>query len=155
MTSSTDRIWELVSSLSYCFLVSNVGEHARPMAAIVKEEEGRVYFLTDLSSAKLTEIRQEPRVTLTFSDGHSKFATLNGQAAIDNNRALIKRLWNPGAQAFWPEGPTAPNVTAIVVTPTHGEYWDGPSGILAGVKMAFAIATGSRPDLGDNEKVKL
>jgi hypothetical protein len=38
--------------------------------------------------------------------------------------------------------------------PERGEYWDGPSSaVVVAAKMAGAILGGTRPDLGDNEKV--
>lgn len=128
---------------------------SRPMSHIAKSEEGSIYILTSKSADVYDEIQQHPEVLLTLSDGSSEFVSLSAEASLDDDRALIKRLWNPGAQAFWPDGPTDSDVVAIVLAPGDCEYWDGPGSVISAVKLAAAIATGTTPDFGENAKVAL
>jgi general stress protein 26 len=93
-------------------------------------------------------------VYLGYCNGH-RHLSINGDAELSDNRSIIKRIWTPSAQAFWPNGPDDPSIVAIVVTPHAAEYWDGPTGIVASVKMAFALATGKTPDFGENAKVAM
>ncbi len=46
------------------------------------------------------------------------------QASVSRDRGLIARLWNPGAQAFWPEGPEGSDVAVITAVPERAEFWD-------------------------------
>jgi general stress protein 26 len=157
MTDANQHIFELMKELDFCMLVTQpaAGLHARPMSAIVDAEVKTVHLLTGLDSIKDEEIAENPDVMLTFSNGSSKNVVLHATARISEDRTLIKSLWNPGAQAFWPDGPTDPNVAAIVITPTHGEYWEGNTGVVAAFKFAAAIAGGKPVDGGTNEKVTL
>ncbi len=150
------RVWHLIDDIDICIFVTRRGNdmHGRPMSTIGKRDEGRVYLLTDKNASKDDEIERNGAVYLGYCKG-PRHLSVNGTADVSSDRALIKRLWNPGAQAFWPNGPDDPNVVAIIVTPHAAEYWDGPTGIVAGVKLAFAIATGSTPDFGDNAKVAM
>lgn len=154
--SDTKRVWEMIDAIDICMFVTKRGAdvHGRPMSTIGKPDEGKVYLLTDKSAAKDDEIAEDPAVYLGYSKG-SQHLSLNGTAVVSQDRALVKRIWTPSAQAFWPNGPDDPNIVAIAVTPSSAEYWDGPNGIVAGVKMAFAIATGAKPDMGENAKVAM
>lgn len=154
--SDAHRVWDMMADIDICMFVTRTPEglHGRPMSSIPKPDEGVVYFLTARSAVKDDEIAADNRVHLGYSKGQTHLAVA-GTARIDGDRALIERLWNPGAQAFWPKGPSDPNVVAIAVTPVSAEYWDGPNGLIAGVRLAMALVRGTTPDLGDNEKVRM
>jgi general stress protein 26 len=153
--SQQTRAWQLMKKLDFCMLVTHAsgGLHARPMSSIVKPDVGKIYFLSDVRSAKDEEIASNPDVLLAYGNGSSQFVSTSAQASISNDRGLIRELWNPGAQAFWPNGPEDPNVIAIVATPVRAEYWEGSA--LSSVKFVFAMLTGTKPDMGENAKVRL
>jgi general stress protein 26 len=151
------RVWDLMNDLDYCMLVTQTtnGLRSRPMSSIVKHDEGKIYFLSDTNGAKDDEIAQNPQILLAYANGSNKFVSTTATATISSDRELIKRLWNPGAQAFWPEGPDASNIVVIVAQPTGAEYWDGSNALVSTVKFAMAIVTGTKPAMGDSEKVIL
>jgi general stress protein 26 len=68
--ASPARVWALMEKIGFCMLASRDGEEirARPMAAYVEEEDGKVYFLTDKASAKEEEVAARPEVCLAFAD---------------------------------------------------------------------------------------
>lgn len=152
-----DRVWEMMRELDYCMFTTHDGREmrARPMSSIVKPDERKLYLLSDRKGGKDEELEQNPGVCLSYSNGASKFVSLTGRARISTDRGLIERLWNPGAQSFWPDGPSDPSVYAIVIDPEAAEYWDGNSGLVAAAKMVWSMATGSKPDLGENRKLAL
>ena len=157
MNDHARRAWEIMSQLDVCMLVTTTpaGLRSRPMSSIVKPDEGVVYFLTDARAAKDDEIATNANVLLAYGNASSQFVSARAQAAVSHDRGLIERLWNPGAQAFWPKGPNDPDVVAIVATMGSAEYWDGSGGLVGSVKMAVAVLTGAKPDLGDTAKVTL
>jgi general stress protein 26 len=153
-----ERTWELIEKLGTCFFVTSSADlmRGRPLAAIPKREENRIYFLIDRSQgSKDEEIARDAHVYLGFGDGSAKFVSINGTAVVSDDKSLVEALWNPGAKAFWPKGPSTPGVAAVIVKPEAAEYWDGPSTIVSTAKFAFALATGTTPNMGDNEKVGL
>ncbi len=155
--ADADKVWQMMKDIGICMLITSQSQHvrARPMSTIVRKESNDVVMLTEKSSGKEREVEQNSNVVLNFSNGSNEFVSLHGKARRDDSRALIRHLWNPGAQAFWPKGPDDPNVEALIVQPVNAEFWAGHSGLLNSVKMAFAIATGQTPDLGENKKIAL
>lgn len=154
--ADSKHVWEMIDAIDICMFVTKRGGemHGRPMSTIGKPEDGKIYLLTEKSAVKDDEIAHVPIVYLGYYKG-SQHLSVNGTAVISDDRALIRRIWTPSAQAFWPNGPSDPNIVAIAVSPTTAEYWDGPNGVLAGVKMVLAMATGSKPDMGENAKVAM
>lgn len=157
MTNAAQHAWDMMDNLDFCFLVAERAEgmRARPMSSIVKQDEDMVYFLSNATSEQLADIAALPNVLLNYGDGSRRFVSVAATAKLSTDRELIKRLWNPGAQTFWPEGAEKADVVVICATPHAAEYWDGPLGIVTLAKMAVSLATGSKPDMGDNERVAL
>lgn len=155
--ADVDKVWKMIKETNICMLVTPSGAkiHARPMSTIARPEQSEIVMLTEKSSNKDHELASRPSVALNFCNGNHDFVSLQGIADISDERALIRGSWNPGAPAFWPQGPEDPNIEAIIVTPTEAEYWADSSGLFSSVKMLFAIATGQAPDLGEHKKIAL
>jgi general stress protein 26 len=68
--ADTLRVWDMMTTPCTCLLVSHRGGrmHGRPMASIVRQNEHKVYFLSDKKSAKESEIAENPDVYLGYSD---------------------------------------------------------------------------------------
>jgi general stress protein 26 len=152
-----DRIWELADKIDFCMFTTWNGEQqaSRPMSARVKREENAIYFLTSSETGKVDELARFPNVSLGFADNaNHSYVVIAGKANVSNDRAKIKELWSPFDKAFW-ESEDDPTIRLITVTPEDAELWDGPNGLIASAKMLFAVATGAKPDMGDNAKVTL
>jgi general stress protein 26 len=151
------KVWDLLEKFQAAMLVTQPpGGHfsARPMSHIVRANEGRVYILTERATQSAKDIAAHPAALLTLADG-KRYVSLNVHGEVSTDRALIEDLWNPGAQAFWPEGASSTKVCALVLRPHSGEYWDGDNTLLAGIKLALANLTGSPPDFGDHGTARL
>jgi general stress protein 26 len=157
VAADLDKVWAMMKKIGFCMLIT--GEKSdissRPMSAIVRKDHNDIIMFTEKQSGKDSQINQNSNVVLNFSDGSNEFLSLKGVADISEDRDLIKKHWNPGAQAYFPNGPDDPDVVAIIVEPRDAEYWITNSGLISSVKMAFAIATGQQPDLGENKKLAL
>jgi general stress protein 26 len=153
-TENAERIWKAAKSMRTAMLVTRSGDTliSRPMSAIVREDEGAIWFLTDRNSGKLDDIAEHPQVSVSFTNGSDAIA-FTGTATIVEDRNKIKDLWSTPAQAWYPNGPEDPLVLALRVTPDQAELWDGPGMVVSLVKMAAAVATGSSVrDIGDHVK---
>lgn len=156
--TDADRLWDAMEAIRTPLLVTrgDLGSHARPMSAILRRAERRIWFLTDRETAKASEIERHPDVCVAFSNGTGLHAAVTGRAAIVDDRVAVKGLWTPSAQAFYPGGPEDRDIVAIRVDPAHGELWDGPSAPVALVRMAAALATGTSADgMGDHLRVAM
>ena len=152
-----DKVWDLAKSIGTAMFITWDGERqrARPMAANVRRDEHAIYFLTSEESAKTHQVDKFPVVTLAFVDtGKNDYISLTGRATVSDDRAKIKDLWSPFAKAWW-DSPEDPDIRVIKVEPEDAEYWDGPNGPVATVKMLVAAATSHTPDMGDNAKVRM
>lgn len=152
-----DRIWELADKIDFCMFTTWNGEQqaSRPMSARVNRDENAIYFLTSDDSHKIEELAKFPNVSLGFADNaNHSYVVIAGKADVSNDRAKIKELWNAFDKAFW-DSEDDPNIRLVTVTPEDAELWDGLNGLIAGAKMLFAVASGAKPDMGDNAKVSM
>ena len=151
------RAWELMKRIGYAMLVTRDGDklRSRPMAAFVEHDEGAVYFLTDARHHADDEIARSPIVNLAFADtGSQKYVSVTGKASVSNDRDKIRELFATPARAWW-DNADDPNIRTLKIVPDDAEFWDSPGKLVTYVKMAAAIVSGTRPDLGDKRKVAM
>jgi general stress protein 26 len=153
-----DRAWGLMKKIGFAMLVTKDGTklRARPMTAYPERSENAIYFLTDARRHKDEEISRNPEINLSFADaGDQKYVSVTGTAVVSNDRARIKQLFSTPAKAWW-ESAEDPNIRVLKVTPDDAEFWDSPGKAITYVKMAAALATGTHPDVSnENRKVAM
>jgi general stress protein 26 len=153
----TAKVWDLIDKIGFCMLATHDGQdiRSRPMSAYTKRGMNAVYFLTDVASHKDEEISRRPNVNLAFADSKGqKYVSVSGTAEISNDRELIREIWSTPAKAWW-DSPDDPSVRVLKITPSSAEYWDSPGTVISYIKMAAAAVSSAKPDIGDNEKVRL
>jgi general stress protein 26 len=119
----------------------------RPMAALEMDDQGALWFFTDLRSSKVVHLRA---AGLSFTDSaHATYVWLSGRGEIDTDRSRIQRLWTPLAKPWFPDGPESPNLALLKFVPHAVDYWDGPNsrmvrafGLLASVVAGKPVALG-------------
>jgi general stress protein 26 len=152
-----DKVWDLAEKIGFCMLATQSGTDlkARPMSAYAERIENALYFLTDAASHKDDEVSRHPNVCLAFADSKSqKYVSISGVAEVQNDREKIRDLWATPAKAWW-DNPDDPSIRILKVTPSSAEYWDSPGTVISYIKMAAAAVTSSKPDMGENAKVKM
>ena len=113
--------------------------HARPMTAQAEGEQGPIWFFTAADTALVQKLGQGQRAFAAFSSkDHEVFATIHGGLVIDNDTAVIDRLWNPFVAA-WYDGKDDPKLTLLRLDAEHAQIWLNASSMLAGVKMLFGV----------------
>ncbi len=151
-----ERVWEMLKAIDIAMLVTRSAEglRGRPMSTIPTPEKGVIYILTESDSSAARDIRVDGSVFLGYQ-GRGDHVALIGQAMVDPDKGLVKDLWNPGAEIFWPRGPEAHDVVALVIDPGHADVWDGP-GILRGIaEIVVGAVKGKSPDVGSRGEVEL
>lgn len=98
---------------------------ARPMLALMLDEDPRLYFLTRRSSCKASRIETEPVVGVTFAS-NGRYLALRGLAELDATRPLIARLWHPSYRAWFPLGVDDPDLVALRIEVVRADAWDAP-----------------------------
>lgn len=144
-----EMVWEMLKRIDIAVLVSqgSDGLRGRPMSTIPSPGKGVIYILTEAQSSAARDIRGDGRVLLSYV-GRGDHVAVPGQARVNPDKGLVKDLWTPGAQVFWPNGPEAHDVVTLVIDPGHVDVWDG-HGLLRGIaNIVKGAVTGQSPDLG-------
>lgn len=155
MTATYDDVWLQIDSLDICMLTTNgrSGLRARPMSTIAKRDENLVYVLAARSGRVDDDLREAPQALLVYSNAANSHVSLLAEGRVSEDTTLKERLWNPGAQAFWPSGPTDPEIIVLAFSPLHADIWQGPNAVVGAVKMTAALVAGTSPDLGEKQSV--
>ena len=136
------RFWKALKS-DMTMMLGLVGiedGHTRPMTAQFEEERGPIWFFTAKDTALVENLSNGGRAIATFaSKGHDLFATVHGGLRIDNDRAVIDRLWNPFVAAWYEEGKDDLKLTLLRLDAERAEIWLNGSSLVAGVKALLGV----------------
>jgi general stress protein 26 len=114
--------------------------HSRPMTAQAEEDRSPIWFFTSSDNAMVKKLNQSHRAIAAFSSkNHELFASIKGNLVVDNDRAVIDRLWNPFVAAWYEGGKDDPKLTLLRLDAEHAEIWLNASSLLAGVKLLLGV----------------
>ena len=114
--------------------------HARPMTAQFEGRSGPIWFFSASDTAIVRNTTPGHRATFTFaSKGHDLFATVHGTLTIDNDRAVIDRLWNRFVAAWYEDGKNDPKLALLRFDPERAEIWEDEWSLVAGFKLLIGI----------------
>jgi general stress protein 26 len=155
------KLRELVKDIDFCMMTTideNGDPHSRPMSSNGDiDPDGDLWFFTNLSSHKVTEIENSPKVNLSFADPENmRYISITGVAQLVRDRKKIEELWRPEFKIWFPKGKDDPEIALVRVSLQKGEYWDNPSSTI-GFALSFvsSLVTGKQPDMGENKKIDL
>ncbi|HEY4540214.1 MAG TPA: pyridoxamine 5'-phosphate oxidase family protein [Faecalibacter sp.] len=152
--SAIEKIKSIAENAGTCFFSTNVKAetNSRPMALQEVDENGNLWFLSDVTSDKNKDIEKDPEVELYFiNNSKYEYVFIKGKASITQDKALIDKYWTNFANA-WFDGKDDPNVSLIKVAATDGYYYETKENkLVAMTKMLFAAATGAKMEDGGVE----
>ncbi len=143
-----EAFWKaLKSDMTVMLSAVDVEEgHARPMTAQLDEEEtgeasGPIWFFTSNETVLAQSLGSaERRGLFTFvSKSHGLFATVHGSMSIQQDRAVIDRLWNPFVAAWYEGGKDDHKLRLLRFDPESAEIWENGSSLVAGVKALLGV----------------
>ena len=114
-------------------------------------DHGPIWFFT----ARDTELCQaigsgtKPAFIAYSAKGHDLFANVGGSVRVDNDRAIIDRLWSKFVAAWFEGGKDDPKLALLRFEPSGAEIWLNESSLLAGIKVLL----GSDPKKDYQDKV--
>ena len=138
----------------------------RPMTAQVdvpedgdKEDGGPIYFFGSKSESLVTAMGQTHAAVATYaSKGHDLFAHVHGSLVLDQDRAVIERLWNPIIASWYKDGKDDPDLALIRFDTDSAEIWKAETGATlkaAALKALFDIDPGKEHQKDNRADVKL
>ncbi|MCD9045582.1 pyridoxamine 5'-phosphate oxidase family protein [Luteimonas sp. MHLX1A] len=136
------RFWKALDKDRTVMLGAS-GVEPRPMTAMAEDQHAPLWFFTSID----TELAQSLEGTgaghaasASFvSKDHDLFATITGQVMIDNDRAVIDRLWNPFVAAWYEDGKDDPKLRLLRMDAAEAHVWLNENSLLAGVKMLLGV----------------
>ena len=153
------KLKKLVEEIRVCMFITNADDavdHTRPMSVLSIDDDGKLWFFTDIRSIKVEEISKARQVHLTFAHpGKESYLDLWGMSHVVTDRNLVKEKWSPLVKAWFPAGADDPNLALLHVHPERCYYWDAETGkMIQFLKMAVGAATGN-PRISDGAQGNL
>ena len=131
--------------------------HGRPMAVADVDEAGDVWFISNVDSPKVLEIREDSRGMVALQKSR-QFVTMNGHFELVSDRAKVEQLWKEPYRV-WFDGEGDPELVLLRFTPDDAEYWDssGAKGVRYALEAAKAYLSGEkvRPEQDPEAHAKL
>lgn len=154
-TPELTHLADLLDGMSIAMLTGpddGVGLLSRPMAPLLMDGDGSVWFFTDAHSPKAARL---DLLNLAFSDeGNATYVSLTGHGELLHERERIRQLWTLFAKPWFPDGPGSPNLALLRFVPHTAEYWDAPGSRMVRLLSMAASAIAGRPiGLGEHEKI--
>jgi general stress protein 26 len=124
--------------------------HSEPLTAqLDKDQVDTIFFFI----GKDNRLASGGDVMLQFvSKGHDFFACLDGTARVDNDFAMIEKLWNNQVDAWFPGGKDDPNLALLRVDIDSAELWETDISVSGRLKMLFG-GTIKASESGSHAKV--
>lgn len=115
--------------------------HMRPLTAQVDGDgdHGPIWFFSAKDTDLVEALAGRPQKgSLTFtSKSHGLFACVHGTFTVDNDRAVIDRLWNTFVAAWYEHGKDDPKLALLRFDPEKAEIWENANSLWAGLKIMF------------------
>lgn len=158
-TELQERIWTALSAhpVYMVSLVTAEGVKTRPMSGHIDRDRHRLLFISHRHTGVIGEALRSPSVSIAISQEDRNFyAAITCAASEVVDRALLRDIWTPMADAWFPNRADDPDATILALTPISAEIWDGPSSsVLVAFKLATARILGRTPDLGVNATIDM
>ena len=162
-TADRDHLWDLIKDIKFAMFTTrheNGHLHARPMTTQNKELGGddSLWFFMSRKSDPVDDLRSEPMVNAVYADPSSDtYVSVSGTASVSDDMAKKRELWNKITEAWFPGGPTDPDLALVQVKIVHANYWDVKDSKLVQLyAMAKAVVSGKPPtNLGEHGEVRM
>ena len=162
-TASREHLWKMIKGIRFGMFTTRHGNghlHSRPMTTQNKaiEADESLWFFMSKKSDPVDDLKSEPMVNVAYADpGSDTYVSVSGTAAMIEDAEKKKQLWNKMNEAWFPGGPTDPDVALVQVQIAHANYWDvKESKIVQLFEMAKAVVTGKPPTgMGEHGEVRM
>ncbi len=99
--------------------------HTRPMTSVEMDYNGTIWFITNIYSQKIYEIRNNDNVSISYcNEGKDIFVCISGKAEVISDRERLEKLWQPNFNPWFQDGINDPFLGLIKVKLNSAEYFD-------------------------------
>ena len=158
-----DKLWKMIEDIRFAMLTTRHGNghlHARPMTTQNRElaSDDSLWFFMSRNGGPVDDLRTEPMVGVAYADpGSDTYVSVAGRAAEVDDPAKKRELRSKLAEAWFPGGPTDPDLALVQVEIAHADDWDvKESKLVQLVAMAKATVSHKPPtQLGGHGRVRM
>jgi general stress protein 26 len=160
-TKKLDELYKLIEGIEIAMFTTRRADGqlvSRPMATQERVTGTDLWFVTDISSHKLDELRSDPHVNLAYYNTKTReWVSVAGIAHVTQDRNLIEELYKPDWKAWFGDeggdrngGPDDPRLALILVEAQSVEYLVAtkPRPLVL-FEVAKAMVTGTPPKVGE------
>ena len=135
------RFWKALKSDRIMMLgVDGVEDgFARPMAAQIDEDRSPIWFFASTDNHIVDAVKEGRRAIATFAAKGELYASVRGSLTLSEDRAMVDKLWNPQAAAWFEKGKDDPKLRLLRLDAEEAEIWLDGSGLVAGIKSLLGI----------------
>ncbi|HAF41412.1 MAG TPA: general stress protein [Sphingobium sp.] len=130
------HMWDKLEKGPFIMIGLADGEsHSEPLTAqLDKDQVDTIWFFI----GKDNRLAKGGRAMAQFvSKGQDFFACLSGSVVIDNDTAMIDKLWSRQVEAWFPEGKSDPNLALLRFDIDDAELWEADLSLTGKLKMLF------------------
>lgn len=157
------RLWELIKDTRFGMLVHRHDDgllNSHPLTTQNKsvDEQATLYFFIPKDGEIAQHLLQDNVVNVSYANtDKDSYVSIAGHASMLDDQAKKEALFTPMAKAWFPNGPTDPNLGLLCVQIANAEYWDVDDSKMVQIyKMMKSAVTGEPPrDLGEHKKLDL
>jgi len=163
--SEKDRklLWELIEDIKFAMFTThhpNGHLHSRPMTTQNSklDENASLWFFMSRRSDAVADLAGDSSVNVVYADPSAdSYVSVSGNAIVVDDLAKKQALWSKLSEAWFPGGPSDPDLALVEVRIVHANYWDVKSSKLVQLfAMAKAAVTGKPPtDIGEHGEVRM
>ena len=162
-TNEHDKLFDLIKDTRFGMLTHRHSDgqlHSHPLTTQNKkvDEASTLYFFVPKDGDIAKHVASDGSVNVAYANTDAdSYVSVTGQASLLEDQAKKNELFNPAAKAWFPKGPTDPNVGLLAVKILDAEYWDvTDSKMVQLFKIAKAAMTGEPlKDLGEHKKLNV
>jgi general stress protein 26 len=151
------KVFAKLKKLRVAMLTTQAQDRAlesRPMTLQDIDDDGSMWFFTSARTALVDAIRSEAQVNVAFVDASDSFyLSTSAHAVFVEDREKIDALWSPMATAWFPDGPSDPDLRLLRVDAGKVDYWLSRSGKIVqmlAIAKAAARHTTPGPEAGEH-----
>jgi len=162
-TTDHGKLWDLIKDARFGMLTHRHADgqlHSHPLTTQNRDVDAvaTLYFFVPKNGDIARHVATDAAVNVAYANtGDDSYVSVSGRAALREDQALKEALFTTMAKAWFPNGPTDPNLGLLAVSVVEAEYWDvDDSKMVQLYKMAKAAITGEPPkNLGEHKKVSV
>jgi general stress protein 26 len=129
-------LWKRMAKSPFLMIgLTGTGDHSEPLTAQLDEDQvDTIWFFI----GKDNRLAKGGAAMAQFvSKGHDYFACLAGNVQVQNDPAMIDKLWSHHVESWFPGGKSDPNLALLRFDIDNAELWESDMSLSGKLKMIF------------------